>query len=59
MQKEMEVLIGDIVKINAHKNRINYWWIGGSHVAFMTDLLDKCVTREQFKDTGQLLYAKK
>ena len=58
MQKEMEVLIGDIVKINAHKSRINCWWIEGSVVAFMTDVPDKCVTREQFKDTGQLLYAK-
>ena len=59
MRKEMEALIGGSVKINAHKDRINYPWIGGSVLWSMTNLQDKCVTREQFKDTGPAIVRQK
>lgn len=59
MHKEMEALIGGNVRINAHKDRINYSWIGGSVLASMTNLKDKYVTREQFKETGPAIVREK
>ena len=59
MRKEMEALIGGNARINAHKDRINYPWIGGSVLASMTNLQDKYVTREQFKETGLAIVRQK
>lgn len=52
LRKEMETLIGGNICIHAHKDRINYPWIGGSVLASMSDLQEKWITREQYKETG-------
>ena len=59
MQKELEVLTGGNVRTNAHKDRINYSWIGGSVLVSMTDLKDKYVTLEQFNETGPAIIREK
>lgn len=59
LRKEMETLIGGNICIHAHKDRINYPWIGGSVLASLSDLKDKWITREHYKETGSAIVRQK
>lgn len=52
LRKELESLIGGNIRINAHNERVNYPWIGGSVLAGLSALQDKWIKREQYKETG-------
>lgn len=59
MRKEMEALIGGRVNIHAHKDRLNYAWIGGSVLASLSELQEKWITRDQYKETGPSIVREK
>ena len=52
MRKEIEALMGVKPGILAHSARINSPWIGGSVLAQHSELDDKWITRDQYKETG-------